>query len=270
MVAAATLASGLPAATPASAAVLPRAETCISNPFEYYDVTSPGGSSYTLTEDEFGSTEPEEICTDGSTDFTIASSSINQSQPYNAPGAYTGMYRGCLGYGTPCTPNSGFPIPASDFASGDPVHLSTNAALPDNGNDAYDLDFDTFFLPPGCARPCASGQNEVMIWLADAGGIAPGASPIAQNVTIGGGQYDVYAQWITSNTSLISYLAVTPQTSLSDVSFSGFVNDAVSRGYVLSTNDLTYVAGGYEVYTNCTGAGIGPAGDFEIATPDGS
>jgi hypothetical protein len=271
--AASVLAGVLLAATPASASValkvIPQAETCFTNPYQIFDVTSPGGSTYGLTQNEFDTSEPEETCTDGGTDFTIESSSIDQSLPYNQPGGYTGMFRGCLGYGTPCTPDSGFPIPASDFASSDPVHLSMNATLPDNGNDAYDLDFDSFFLPPGCTMPCASGENELMIWLTDAGGIHPGGTEIAQDVNIDGAEYDVIAEQVNSDTSVISYLAVTPQTSYSGISFSGFVNDAVSRGYLLSTNDLTYLAGGYEVYENCAGAAIGPAGDFEIATPDG-
>ncbi len=70
--------------------------------------TAPVASSaYTVENNEWGSSAPECITTNGSTDFSVANSSIANSTD-GAPGGYTAIYRGCH-YGA-CTPDSGFPI----------------------------------------------------------------------------------------------------------------------------------------------------------------
>src|SRR5258708_27271994 len=52
------------------------------------------GSGYTIENNEWGSSAPEGITTDGSTDFPRANPSIDN--PTNgAPGGYTAIYKGC-------------------------------------------------------------------------------------------------------------------------------------------------------------------------------
>src|SRR5271170_3272713 len=73
--------------------------------------TVPVGSrAYTVENNEWGSSAPECVTTDGNTDFTVANSSIANATN-GAPGGYAAIYKGC--HWGACTTNSSLPIPVS-------------------------------------------------------------------------------------------------------------------------------------------------------------
>ena len=73
------------------------------------------GGAYTIQNNEWGSSAPECISTDGNADFTVANSSISNSTS-GAPGGYPSIYKGC--HWGACTSGSGFPIQVSALHDG--------------------------------------------------------------------------------------------------------------------------------------------------------
>src|SRR6201997_3884150 len=92
------------------------------------------GGAYTIQNNEWGSSAPECISTDGNADFTVANSSISNATN-GAPGGYPSIYQGCH-WGN-CTSGglSGNPVQASAITTGK-VTTSWSTAQP--GSGAYD------------------------------------------------------------------------------------------------------------------------------------
>ncbi|HEY5989445.1 MAG TPA: hypothetical protein VIV12_24160, partial [Streptosporangiaceae bacterium] len=102
---------------------------------------SVGGGAYTIMNNEWGSSAPECITTDGNAGFTVANSSIAKATnaTNGAPGGYPSIYKGC--HWGACTPDSGFPIQVSSIHAGT-VTTSWSTTQPGGSNDynvAYDI-----------------------------------------------------------------------------------------------------------------------------------
>lgn len=125
------------------------------------------GGAYTIQNNEWGSSAPECISTDGNADFTVANSSISNSTS-GAPGGYPSIYMGC--HWGACTSGSGFPIQVSALHTG-AVTSSWGTSQPGGGN-AYDVAYDIWFNQ----TPATNGQPngaELMIWLNHNGSVQP-------------------------------------------------------------------------------------------------
>jgi hypothetical protein len=250
---------------PASAMVRPAAQACTSNgnQSQVYPVTSPGGHVYEFSGNEYNSNAPYTVCSDGGTSFTVMRSSLD-TPTGSAPGAYASIYRGNHGYGAAVSPRSGLPIPASGFtATRDPVHLSMSAALPSGG--VWDLDFDTFFTPPGAGRP--GQQTEIMVFL-DSRGVTPG-SELATDVKIGQHYFNVYGSWTNAahTVALVIYVMVTPRTSVTGLGYGPFVTYTEGLGFLPSSWVLADVEAGFELWSGGAGAAVD---SLAVATPAGS
>jgi Glycosyl hydrolase family 12 len=202
--------------------------------------------AYTVENNEWGSSSPECITTDGGADFTVANSSIANSA-YGAPGGYPAIYQGC--HWGACTPGSGFPIRVSDIHAGT-VTTSWNTSQPGGSSD-YDVAYDIWFNQ----TPTAHGQpngTELMIWLNHNGPVQPFGSRVASNVSIGDRSYNVWFGKQAWNT--VSYTMTSGTTSVSDLDLHRLIADAVSRGYISDSWYLIDVEAGFELWQG--GAGL--------------
>ena len=220
-----------------------------------WDVTALDSGAYNFQMNEWNSTLPECVNISGA-GFTITNADFNL--PMNgAPANYTSVYRGCH-WGT-CTSSNPFPIQESNIAS---AVSSVNLTQPSGyDNDAaYDIWFNQ--------SSTTSGQpngTEVMIWLNHQGVIQPFGSPTA-TATIDGADYEV---WTGNQSSwkVISYVATTPVTSVTNLDLKPFFADAVSRGSLSPSWWLIDVEFGFEIWTGGQGLAMS---NFSVSAAAGS
>jgi hypothetical protein len=231
------LAFGSPAASASTSAAKPM---CTMQ-------TSPvAGGSYTVENDEWGSSALECVTTDGTAGFTVAKSSIANVTD-GAPGGYPAIYKGC--HWGACTSRSGFPVKVSDIAAGT-VTTNWSTTQPGGGND-YDVAYDIWFNQ----TPTTSGQpngTELMIWLNHNGHVQPFGSKVASDVSLGGRSYDVWYGQQGWNT--VSYTMNSGATSVRNLDLKPLVADLVKRGYLKSSWYLIDVEAGFELWHG--GAGL--------------
>jgi cellulose 1,4-beta-cellobiosidase len=206
------------------------------------------GGVYTVQNNEWGSSAPECVTTDGNADFTVANSSISNATN-GAPGGYPSIYQGCH-WGN-CTSGglSGNPVQASAITTGK-VTTSWSTTQPGGSND-YDVAYDIWFNQ----TPTTSGQpngTELMIWLNHNGPVQPFGSQVATGTTIGGRGYNVW--FGTQGWNTVSYTMTTPTTSVSGLDLAPLVQDAISRGYIQPSWWLIDIEAGFELWQG--GAGL--------------
>ena len=233
--AAALLLGALPACSKTAPATLCNSQTL-----------SVSGGAYTLQNNEWGSTAPECITTDGSASFTVATSSIANATS-GAPGGYPSLDQGCR-WGA-CTSGSGFPIQVSGLLAGT-VTMSWRTTQPGDSN-VYNVACDTWFNKTPTAQGHPNGA-ELMIWLNHSGPVHPAGHLITSNVSIGGRSYDVWGGRM-SGWKAISYTMTTGTTSVSNLDLQPLVADAVSRGFIESSWYLIDVEAGFEIWQGGVG-----------------
>jgi hypothetical protein len=208
--------------------------------------TPVGGGAYIVQNDEWNSTAPECITTDGHPQFTVASSSIYEPASGD-PGGYPSIFSGCSA--GVCTVANKMPIRVSDLRPG-MVTSSWTTDQPPSG--AYDVAYDIWFNhTPGTSG--APDGGELMIWLAHRGGsqIAPAGAPVA-HVTIGGYAYTI---WLYSghpaggpSYDRIAYVMDRAARSVQDLDISAIAADAADRGYLAGMSYLLNVQAGFEIW----------------------
>ncbi|HEX9536584.1 MAG TPA: glycosyl hydrolase family 5 [Streptosporangiaceae bacterium] len=221
--------------------------------------TPAAGGSYTIQNNEWGSSAAECITTDDNADFTVANSSIANATN-GAPGGYPSIYKGC--HWGACTPGSGMPIQVSNLGSG-AATTSWSTTQP-GGSSAYDVAYDIWFNQ----TPTTSGQPngaELMVWLNHNGPVQPFGSQVASNVSVGGHTYNVWFGNQGWNT--ISYTMTSGATSVSNLDIGQLAANAVSRGYVQNSWYLIDVEAGFELWQG--GAGLA-TNSFSVSTSGGS
>jgi len=221
--------------------------------------TPAAGGSYTIQNNEWGSSAAECITTDGNADFTVANSSIANATN-GAPGGYPSIYKGC--HWGACTPGSGLPIQVSNLGTGTAT-TSWSTTQP-GGSSAYDVAYDIWFNQ----TPTTSGQPngaELMVWLNHNGPVQPFGSQVASNVSVGGHTYNVWFGNQGWNT--ISYTMTSGATSVSNLDIGQLAANAVSRGYIQNSWYLIDVEAGFELWQG--GAGLA-TNSFSVSTSGGS
>jgi hypothetical protein len=98
------------------------------------------GGVFKIDNNEWGSSAPECITTNGKAEFRMVNSSIANGGE-GAPGGYPDIYKGCF-YGA-CTSRSGLPIRASNIRAGT-VTTSWRTAQP-GGSNIYNAAYDIWF-----------------------------------------------------------------------------------------------------------------------------
>ena len=87
--------------------------------------SSVGSGNYVVQNNEWDSTKPESITTDGNPDFTVASSSIDHTG--GAPGGYPSIYMGCH-WGLCSQHQNGLPRQVSTFSEGSSSNPMTSVS----------------------------------------------------------------------------------------------------------------------------------------------
>jgi Glycosyl hydrolase family 12/Cellulose binding domain len=243
LVAAGTVAVGMTVLAPASA----RAATTQLCQME---TTPVSGGIYTVQNNEFGSGASECITTNGSADFTVANSSIDNATD-GAPGAYTSIFQGCH-WGN-CTSGglTATPIQVSALTTGK-VTTSWSTTQPGGSSNAYDVAYDIWFNQ----TPTTTGQpngTELMVWLNHNGSVQPYGSEVASDVTLGGHTYNIwYGKQSTWDT--VTFDMTSGTTSVSNLDIGTLTQDSVSLGYTESSWYLIDVEAGFELWQG--GAGL--------------
>ena len=220
-----------------------------------FGVTPLDNGVYDFQMNEFDSSLTECETTTG-VGFSIATANFNNATT-GSPAAYTSLYRGCH-WGT-CTSSNPFPIQESNIAS---ATSSVSFTQPSgyNNDAAYDIWFNQTSTTLG--QP---NGTEVMIWLNHQGSIQPFGSQTG-SVTIDGANYEV---WTGNQSSwkIVSYVASSPVTSVSNLNLLPFFEDAISRGSLESSWWLIDVEFGFEVWTGGQGLGVS---SFSVSAAAGS
>lgn len=201
------------------------------------------GGAYTVQNNEWNSSAPECVTTDGNADFTVANSSINLSG--GAPGGYPSIYKGC--HWGACTSNSGLPIPVPSMTPGE---VTTSWSTTQTGG-AYDVAYDIWYNQ----TPTTSGQpnaEEMMIWINHAGGVEPFGSVVASNVSIGGRTWTIW-EGRMSIWNVVSYVLNTGVTSVSNLDVDLLAADSVQRGYMTNSDYLIDLEAGFELWNGGVG-----------------
>jgi hypothetical protein len=229
------------------------------------------GGTYTVQNNEFDSSAPECVSTDGSAGFTVASSSIGNATN-GSPGAYPAIYQGCHWGNCSSGGLSAHPIVVSSLTSGS-VTTSWSTTQP-GGSSAYDVAYDIWFNQ----TPTTTGQpngSELMVWLNHNGSVQPFGSEIASNVGLDGHTYNIW-EGAQSSWDTVTYEMTSPATSVSNLDIGSLAQDMVNRGYTKSSWYLIDVEAGFELWQG--GAGLktnsflvtvngSPAGSAPTPTP---
>jgi hypothetical protein len=188
--------------------------------------------------------------------FAIASANFKNATN-GSPAAYTSMYRGCH-WGT-CTTSNPFPIQESNIAS-----ATTSVSLTQPSGYNNDAAYDIWFNQTSTTSGQPNG-TEVMIWLNHQGAVQPFGTQTG-SATIGGANYEV---WTGSQSSwkIVSYVATTPVTSVTNLNLLPFFEDAVSRGSLEPSWWLIDVEFGFEIWT---GGQSLAASNFSVSAAAGS
>ena len=233
-------------------------------------VTVPLGSTDTIISAQYGSTTIEgkyvvqnnaynngggQTINVTSTGFSIIVESGSASTS-GAPLAYPSVYVGCH-YGN-CSPSSPLPVQLSQIHSVTSSITDTYVAT-----GTYDASYDIWLDP--APKTTGVNQQEIMIWLKEQGPIQPVGSKVAA-ATIDGQSWDVW-QGSNGQNNVVSYVASTPITTLTEFSVLSFIDDTEIR--TAQTNDpvtngwyLTSIQAGFEPWNG----GVGLAVDFFSAT----
>jgi hypothetical protein len=208
---------------------------------------SVSGRAYTVDNNEWNSSAPECITTDGKAEFKVVNSSIANGKD-GAPGGYPDIYKGCF-YGA-CTSGSGLPIRVSKIRSGT-VTTSWRTAQP-GGSNIYNAAYDIWFNKTPTTRRQANGA-ELMIWLNHHGPKHPYGSEVASNVSIGGRSYNVYYGARTGSYGTVTYEMTSRARSVSNLDLRPLEANALSRGYLSKSWYLITVQAGFEMWQGGTG-----------------
>ncbi len=209
---------------------------------------SVGGGTYIVQNNEWGSSAPECITTDGGTDFTVANSSISNSTS-GAPGGYPSIYQGCHWGACSAGGLSTTPIQVSNLSSGK-VTTSWSTTQPGGSND-YDVAYDIWFNHTSTTTGQPNAE-ELMVWLNHNGPVQPFGSEVATNVSIGGHTYNIWEGNQGWNT--VSYTMTSGTTSVSNLDIGLLAQDSVNRGYMSGSDWLIDVEAGFELWQG--GAGL--------------
>ena len=207
------------------------------------------GGAYIVQNDEWNSTAPECITTNGGQQFSVASSSIDEPTT-GSPGGYPSIYSGCSA--GVCTSGSKMPIRVSDLTPGT---VTSSWATTQPASGAYDVAYDIWFNHTPAVSGAPDG-GELMIWLAHQGGsgVAPAGDPVG-HASIDGYAYTVWAGPGAGGTEQITYVMNSSVTSVQNLDIGDVAANAVSRGYLASTSYLVNIQAGFELWQGGRGLG---------------
>jgi hypothetical protein len=216
-----------------------------------YQVARVSGGRYVVQNNEWDSSAPECITTNGGAEFRVVNSAISNATD-GAPGAYASIFGGC--HWGDCTRGGlgAHPLLLSDLGGGI-VQSSWSTTDPNASQDAYDVAYDIWIN----RTPTTSGSpdgTEVMVWLNHHGPVQPAGSVVATDVLLGGRRYDVWYSPGSGTGDTISYEMTSARTGVTNLDIGTIINDAERRGYTQPSWYLISVEAGFEIWRG--GAGL--------------
>jgi hypothetical protein len=210
---------------------------------------------YNFQMNEFDSSLTECAAMNG-VGFSLTTANF-QNATNGAPAGYTSIYRGCH-WGT-CTSSNPFPIQESNIAS-----AATSVSLTQPSGYNNDAAYDIWFNQSSTTSGQPNG-TEIMIWLNHQGAVQPFGSQTG-SATIDGANYEV---WTGNQSSwkIVSYVAASPVTSVSNLNLLPFFEDSISRGSLEPSWWLIDVEFGFEVWTGGKGLAVS---NFAVSAAAGS
>jgi hypothetical protein len=205
------------------------------------------GGKYVVQNNEYFSRTPECVRVSG-TGFRVVRSSI--TMPDNGgPGGYPAIYQGCHWGHCSSGGLASAPVRVRNLTPGT-VTTTWRTSQP-RGSNVYDVAYDIWFNK----TPRASGQpdcTELMVWLNHRGAVQPYGAPIADDVRVGGHDYDVWGgpqRWGRT----ITYEMTAGRTAVTGLDIGTLAQDAVRRGYLPKSCYLIDVEAGFELWHGGTG-----------------
>lgn len=202
------------------------------------------GSTNVVISDQYGSTTIDgkyvvmnnnysgigsQTITVTSTGFAITNRTGSASTS-GAPLSYPAVYLGC--HYANCSPSSPLPIQISTITS---ATSSINYTYPSDPSFLYDASYDIWMDPT--PKTTGVNQQELMIWFNKQGSAvqpisytydAQGAAVPITTTTIDGVSWNVYRGTNGAN-NVVSYVAVTTITALTDFNVLSFIEDVYTR-----------------------------------------
>ena len=213
-----------------------------------YQTSAVDGGTYTVQDDEWGSSAAECVSTTGGTGFAVTKSAIANSAGGD-PGSYPSLYAGC-NWGS-CTKGGLTARPQLlDTMQSGAVTTSMDTTDPSGG--AYDVSYDIWLNNTPATTGAPKGL-EVMVWLNEHGGVQPAGSVVASDVKIGGYEYDVWYSSNAGNGPCVTYEMTATRASVSNLDLYPLLLDAGERGYANASWYLIAVEGGFEIWNGGTG-----------------
>jgi hypothetical protein len=233
-----------------------------------YQVAHVGAGQYAVQNDEWDSSAPECVTTDGLADFKVASSSISNATD-GAPGGYPSIFAGC--HWGDCTTGglAADPLLVADIGTG-LVTSTWSTTEPGGSGNAYDVAYDIWINQTPTTSSAPDG-TEVMVWLNHDGQVQPAGSVVASDVGIDGRRYDVWYKPRSSAADCVSFEMISPHTGVTGLDIGTLINYAVQHGYTNPSWYLISVEAGFEVWQG--GAGLATKSfsvSLKPATPGGS
>lgn len=220
-----------------------------------YDTVNVNGKEYVVQNNVWGASTAQCIDVNG-TSFRVTRS--DHKLPTNgSPASYPSIFKGC--HWGDCTTGSGLPLRVDSIGS---ARSSWSVSTPSSG--AWDVAYDLWFN----STPSTTGQPdgaELMIWLNSRGGVQPGGSIVAGNVSIAGATWNVwYADWAWN---YIAYQRTSPTNSVTDLDVNAIIQDARRRGYIQPSWYFIDAEAGFELWQG--GAGLA-TNSFSFTASSGS
>jgi hypothetical protein len=203
---------------------------------------------YRVQNDEWNSTAPECVATDGGPEFSVESSAIDLA-PTGDPGGYPGIFLGCDM--VLCTEHDPLPI-AVDKIQPQMILSDWRTVQPKTG--AYDVAYDIWFNRTPWTKTTANA-DELMIWLAHRGDpvVQPAGHAVAR-IFIAGHSYTVYRGTGAAGDPLVTYVMFHDLSSVHDLDIGAVIASAARHGYLHRTAYLIDIQAGFELWQD--GAGL--------------
>jgi Glycosyl hydrolase family 12/Cellulose binding domain/Fibronectin type III domain len=217
------------------------------------------GGLYNFEMNEYDSSLQECVDISG-LGFTVTTADFDNATD-GEPAAYTAIYRGCH-WGN-CTSSNPFPIQESNIAS-----ATSSVSITQPSGSANDAAYDIWFNQTSTTSGQPNG-TEVMIWLNHQGSIQPFGSEASSSTSINGVDYEI---WTGNQSSwkVVSFVNVTPVTSVSNLNLLPFFAEAVTLGSLEPSWYLIDVEYGFEIWTGGDGLAMSGFSVSAAASSGGS
>lgn len=184
--------------------------------------------------------------------FKVSNQSCDQSNGDGKPCSFPSIYVG-TNSGNPTNRTSGFTPKQISAISSVPTCYGWSAAS--NAGDQYNASYDVWLNDNSSAT---NAGVYLMVWFHKPSNFQPGGDPKADGVVIAGQLWTVWWGDNGQGTNVVSYLSPNDLAKGQAFSFDlkDFIDDAVDRGYLRTSQYLIAVMGGLEIWGGAQGASV--------------